>query len=737
MAMQQQIPQGLQALMPQQRPVQPPRPAMPNVDPQRMQAAVDVVDNDLQDLGVDPKTRAAMKAQEAVDLLKSADQDLAKAQGQQVPQIPVIDQRKQQAAEGIISLMQRLMPGAQVAGMQRSPQPQRRAAPNMLAGLGGMQRRPQPQARQQRPMAAGIPQLPAPNMARMPQMAARGGIIGYAEGGPTEGKTAQVQQLDPFNNLMSEEYNELANDLNVKNYMSIEQQVERYKAAGDMESARMESENLKTFPADTIIKVQRLKTLIAGGDPDAELAYGGEVKKYAGPDGSEVELDPEQRAVYEAILAERPEEEAPKGPTFTPPEEKRAQLAEREERRRARIRERNEEFNLRVQLADQGFNSQEIDRILQGTPAAEAAAPAQPETPRGVPLDLSKPPSRTATRGTDLEDSGIVANLFTPQQGARQPAPTTPTDPAQDIIGRMRTEAANIGSYQRTPSTLETQLEEVLGEQLGAMEGARAEEEAAARAALGMSDVEKKAVEDLIKADEAYYGTILSPRERAKRQNELIAQAYMSGNSLVDQARRSSAAQSQLRRQQQQQEREAAKVRPQATVELEKAQRDIRGQVYQAGREGEQNARTTLNQAIQSAGNYVNTIANRDAEMAIQQSRANLDVLKAEIDSVLTARQLDDAAEGRLMTLYANLDRNIMDLDDLLVKMEADPLAKADDKTKVRNYVTELKGIKQKTINDVARQIGLPEQRVNKILGAGAGEGSTGDPEIDRLLELY
>ena len=286
MAMQQQIPQGLQALMPQQRPVQPPRPAMPNVDPQRMQAAVDVVDNDLQDLGVDPKTRAAMKAQEAVDLLKSADQDLAKAQGQQVPQIPVIDQRKQQAAEGIISLMQRLMPGAQVAGMQRSPQPQRRAAPNMLAGLGGMQRRPQPQARQQRPMAAGIPQLPAPNMARMPQMAARGGIIGYAEGGPTEGKTAQVQQLDPFNNLMSEEYNELANDLNVKNYMSIEQQVERYKAAGDMESARMESENLKTFPADTIIKVQRLKTLIAGGDPDAELAYGGEVKKYAGPDGS-------------------------------------------------------------------------------------------------------------------------------------------------------------------------------------------------------------------------------------------------------------------------------------------------------------------------------------------------------------------------------------------------------------------------------------------------------------------
>lgn len=885
MAMQ-QMPQGLQALMPQQRPVQQPRPAMPSVDPQRMQAAVDVVDNDLQDLGVDPKTRAAMKAQEAVDLLKSADQDLAKAQGQQVPQMPVIDQRKQQAAEGIIGLMQRLMPGAQMArmGQPQRPQPQRRAAPNMLAGLGGMQRRPQPQARQQRPMAAGMPQLPAPNM-RM----ADGGIVGYAPGGDVEGETAQIQQLDPFNNLMSEEYNELANDSNVQNYMSIEQQVERYKAAGDMESARMESENLKTFPADTIIKVQRLKTLIAGGNPDAELAYGGEVKKYAGPEGSFVGannpfnirdynqnwqgqtgatrgfvdfedvassvraadrllsnypelggvatlretvsryappnendtdnylkfvseqtgiptdapidltdpsvrrrilsaiakmesgtdispnqmlamlegrnpdretvaaqdsrpsndyIDDELEAEIQAILAARPERDLPPRPTYMSSAERREQrgdrtpmqmfrdfMASQEEKAEERER-RRDEFNTKIALANRGLTKNEIGQAMGNVERRREQA-AQPETPRGVPLDLSKPPSRTATRGTDLENSGIVANLFTPQQGAVQPAPTTPTDPAQDIINRMRTEATNIGNYQRTPSDLETQLEEVLGEQLGAMEGARATEEAAARAALGMSDVEKQAVEDLIKADEAYYGKILSPRERARRQNELIAQAYMSGNSLVDQARRSSAAQSQLRRQQQQQEREAAKVRPQATVELEQAQRGIRGQVYEAGRGAEQTARTTLNQAIQSAGNYVNTIANRDAEMAIQQSRANLDVLKAEIDSVLTARQLDDAAEGRLMTLYANLDRNIMTLDGVLADMESDPLAKADDKTRVRNYITELRGIKQATMNDIARQIGLPAQRVSRILGAGAGEGSTGDPEIDALVERY
>lgn len=545
MAMQQQIPQGLQALMPQQRPVQPPRPAMRNVDPQRMQAAVDVVDNDLQDLDVDPKTRAAMKAQEAVDLLKSADQDLAKAQGQQVPQMPVMDQRKQQAAEGIISLMQRLMPGAQMArmGQPQRPQPQRRAAPNMLAGLGGMQRRPQPQAmpqaqpqaRQQRPMAAGISQLSAPNMARMPQMAARGGIIGYAEGGPTEGETAQVQQLDPFNNLMSEEYNELSSDLNVQNYMSIEQQVERYKAAGDMESARMESENLKTFPADTIIKVQRLKTLIAGGNPDAEMAYGGEVKKYAGPDGSVVEAD--EDPTLQSIIEE-------------------------------------------METTAQAGTARELSPAMQSLESKIAGA----------------------------YESGLLSD--------------------EEVANRIKDrEDRALGIY-------------------------------------GLSDEEKALREAIAKGYEDYYGGMLSPEEKSRKQREDIAAAYMSGNNLVDQARRSIRAKQARRGQERRAELERITKPGEKRLETFQLGREAGAKAFEAGSSLEGDLSARRNQAMQTAMQMYTGVLNREQTERLEGTKNSLNVLGAKFDAIKADRQAGIETRGQSLRLLSDALKLQQDLSD-------------------------------------------------------------------------
>ena len=542
MAMQQQIPQGLQALMPQQRPVQPPRPAMRNVDPQRMQAAVDVVDNDLQDLDVDPKTRAAMKAQEAVDLLKSADQDLAKAQGQQVPQMPVMDQRKQQAAEGIISLMQRLMPGAQMArmGQPQRPQPQRRAAPNMLAGLGGMQRRPQPQAMpqaqpQQRPMAAGIPQLSAPNMTRMPQMAARGGIIGYAGGGPTEGETAQVQQLDPFNNLMSEEYNELSSDLNVQNYMSIEQQVERYKAAGDMESARMESENLKTFPADTIIKVQRLKTLIAGGDPDAEMAYGGEVKKYAGPDGSVVEAD--EDPTLQSIIEE-------------------------------------------METTAQAGTARELSPAMQSLESKIAGA----------------------------YESGLLSD--------------------EEVANRIKDrEDRALGIY-------------------------------------GLSDEEKALREAIAKGYEDYYGGMLSPEEKSRKQREDIAAAYMSGNNLVDQARRSIRAKQARRGQERRAELERITKPGEKRLETFQLGREAGAKAFEAGSSLEGDLSARRNQAMQTAMQMYTGVLNREQTERLEGTKNSLNVLGAKFDAIKADRQAGIETRGQSLRLLSDALKLQQDLSD-------------------------------------------------------------------------
>ena len=541
MAMQ-PMPQGLQALMPQQRPVQQPRPAMPNVDPQRMQAAVDVVDNDLQDLGVDPKTRAAMKAQEAVDLLKSADQDLAKAQGQQVPQMPVMDQRKQQAAEGIIGLMQRLMPGAQMArmGQPQRPQPQRRAAPNMLAGLGGMQRRPQPQAMpqaqpQQRPMAAGIPQLSAPNMTRMPQMAARGGIIGYAGGGPTEGETAQVQQLDPFNNLMSEEYNELSSDLNVQNYMSIEQQVERYKAAGDMESARMESENLKTFPADTIIKVQRLKTLIAGGDPDAEMAYGGEVKKYAGPDGSVVEAD--EDPTLQSIIEE-------------------------------------------METTAQAGTARELSPAMQSLESKIAGA----------------------------YESGLLSD--------------------EEVANRIKDrEDRALGIY-------------------------------------GLSDEEKALREAIAKGYEDYYGGMLSPEEKSRKQREDIAAAYMSGNNLVDQARRSIRAKQARRGQERRAELERITKPGEKRLETFQLGREAGAKAFEAGSSLEGDLSARRNQAMQTAMQMYTGVLNREQTERLEGTKNSLNVLGAKFDAIKADRQAGIETRGQSLRLLSDALKLQQDLSD-------------------------------------------------------------------------
>jgi hypothetical protein len=191
MAMQ---PQGLQALMPQRPQADTPmRPAMPQQspapqamqNPQRMGAAMGLVDNDLEQLGIDPKTRAAMKAQEAVDLLASADADMAMAQPKLVPE-QIVDQRKQQASEGIRGLLSQLMPGLQQRGQQMQ------ARPSMAMGGMGAPARPAPA----RPPMGGMPSMGAPNMNRM----AMGGIVGYMDGGDVEGKKPQIPMVGQTQN---------------------------------------------------------------------------------------------------------------------------------------------------------------------------------------------------------------------------------------------------------------------------------------------------------------------------------------------------------------------------------------------------------------------------------------------------------------------------------------------------------------------------------------------------------
>jgi hypothetical protein len=146
---------GLQSLM-QGAPTSPQptqAPAMPAQNNPQMAAAMDVVDNDLDKLNLDPRTKALLKTQEAYDLIQSAQNELAMSQPQPMP--PTIEgQRKMQTMDGIAGMLQSLRPGMQQRGQQVQ----------------------QSQARQ---MMGGLPTQPAPNM----RFAASGGLIGYNEGG--------------------------------------------------------------------------------------------------------------------------------------------------------------------------------------------------------------------------------------------------------------------------------------------------------------------------------------------------------------------------------------------------------------------------------------------------------------------------------------------------------------------------------------------------------------------------
>ena len=142
-------------------------PAMPN-DP-RMGAAMDLVDDSVEKFNLDPQTEALMLKNQALDLLKAADNVGKINAPQQDTNI------QEQTEQGIAGMLQRLSPGMQ----QRGQQMQRSQARQMLGG-GAPARPPMSQQNMARPPArppmGGMPTMGAPNMRGM----ANGGIVGYA-----------------------------------------------------------------------------------------------------------------------------------------------------------------------------------------------------------------------------------------------------------------------------------------------------------------------------------------------------------------------------------------------------------------------------------------------------------------------------------------------------------------------------------------------------------------------------
>lgn len=163
----------------------------------REQMAIEVVNDDIEPLNLDPKLEAALKLGEAKELLQSANQVLAPNPAN------VVQQLQQEIPAGIAALTAQMQGRPQMApqGMPR-PMPKPGPGPRPMApGIMGMaqqmaaanqqgrqapmpQRPPMPmqnapqRAPEPRPPMGGLPQLPS-NLPR----AAQGGIVAFNDGG--------------------------------------------------------------------------------------------------------------------------------------------------------------------------------------------------------------------------------------------------------------------------------------------------------------------------------------------------------------------------------------------------------------------------------------------------------------------------------------------------------------------------------------------------------------------------
>ena len=195
---------------------------------------------------VDPQLKYALALQEATKMVEAAARERDMSQQMPMP-ADVVGQME-------TSLAKRLAPGVQQQG-QRSMQMQNRAA-------------------------MGIPGQPAPNMQRM----ADGGIVGYAKGDMVEigaKSKGPIPQMSPEENAMVLQYLE-----GLKKFDYYDKNPDKVSPEG----RQALEQDRRTFEAQFPNSFkQKVNEMMYG--PDKGMAMGGEVKGYAGPDGSLVEED--------------------------------------------------------------------------------------------------------------------------------------------------------------------------------------------------------------------------------------------------------------------------------------------------------------------------------------------------------------------------------------------------------------------------------------------------------------
>jgi len=185
----------------------------------------------------------------------------------------------------------------------------------------------------------------------------------------------------------------------LKRFMELQDLYEARKAAG------AEQEELRRIEQELASYSNMVRNIEAdAARARAGMAMGGQVKGYAGPDGSAVELDEDLIA---SLLAQQPETTGYTGPSAA---ERRAVLAD-EDARRAQEREaRRAEQIMRLELAKKGLSGRDINEYL------ERVAQRRPDAvePGGI-AELKQPQFDTRSPQTGPFPTRLTATEFMPE----------------------------------------------------------------------------------------------------------------------------------------------------------------------------------------------------------------------------------------------------------------------------------------------------------------------------------
>jgi hypothetical protein len=723
---------GLQSLMQgAPMPSQPNQaPAMPAQNDPRMAAAMQVVKDDVPEplQGLVDESDFARKAME---LLQSAGGQAAMNQPPATP--PTVKQRvNQQAAEGVAGLMARLAPGMQQRGRQVQ----------------------QAQARQ---MLGGLPTQPAPNM----RFAASGGLIGYQNGGDIMGP--------PEPNLYQRMGQGLKNyGANAQESMGILKAVKAgigvpyEERSAVMKQVRDEiaAQNQNRDP--NFIERMGQKLMNAGLNVEESkailrkfydtfgktyeemsngMAMGGQVKGYAGPEGSRVSIgsayiDPgtgEPIPIRERINR-----------AISPIQEGLAAVA-----KPARMRE------LRGQYPE--ASEAELEAIYRERGlSAEYVYPSQRPAPEEVVAETETVVEATpAPTAGEVQRTGILDNLLGKppadsnfrMRGVREPS-AMPT-PAAKLTTRERM-GSSIDDLLRiineprdtTRPEIDSRLEALRDPMIGAASTrmapgyeesvrSRVQQEAAAAYALPQE------YRDLIKARKKELETPLyTPEEVKSRKIDALLAGLASSNLIAQGGPRAAAGINAVT--------DAVKRdsldRVNKSFELSAGlmDKDIAGAQAAFG-EGLKAMNTAMNQAsvaTQMAGSMLNQADNAAAARALQDRQERLAQITSTISALGVIGQLERAdmdvmvaSQRAATTELSSIQRQLSTLLESLV-----------------NVPEENKPALQVQINTLRLQEAeaLTAIRVARVvlgLGTGGGSGgetgSTGDPELDKLLQQY